>query len=90
MPVAVPDCGTGHTVHHGSGILVAVKIPQAVLDQVSSELQAYVYMLVDPASGIPFYVGKGHRLRHADHVAEAVVPVDEADEERSRKLAKID
>jgi hypothetical protein len=61
-----------------------------VLDQVSSELQAYVYMLVDPESGIPFYVGKGHRLRYADHVAEAVVPVDEADEERSRKLAKID
>jgi uncharacterized protein len=77
-------------VHHGSGMLVAVEIPQAVLDQVSSELQAYVYMLVDPESGIPFYVGKGHNLRHADHVAEAVVPVDEADEERSRKLAKID
>jgi uncharacterized protein len=77
-------------VHHVSGMLAAVEIPQAVLDQVSSELQAYVYMLVDPESGIPFYVGKGHRLRHADHVAEAVVPVDEADEERSRKLAKID
>ena len=90
MPVAVPASRHLAQVHHGSGMLVAVEIPEAVLDQVSSELQAYVYMLVDPESGIPFYVGKGHRLRHADHVAEAVVPVDEADEERSRKLAKID
>lgn len=56
----------------------------------SSELQAYVYMLVEPESGVPFYMGKGHGLRHADHVAQALVPVDEADEERSRKLAKID
>jgi hypothetical protein len=55
-------------------MLAAVEIPQAVLDQVSSELQAYVYILVDPASGIPFYAGKGHGLRHADHVAEALVP----------------
>ena len=67
-----------------------MEIPQAVLDQVSGELQAYVYMLVDPESGIPFYVGKGHGLRHAHHVAEALIPVGEADGERSLKLAKID
>jgi hypothetical protein len=70
-------------------MLSAVEAPQAVLDQVSSELQAYVYVLVDPESGVPFYVGKGHGLRHAAHVAEALVPVGEGDEERWRKLAKI-
>lgn len=37
-------------------------IDPRVLRQVSDELQAYVYMLVDPDSGIPFYVGKGHGL----------------------------
>jgi uncharacterized protein len=77
-------------VHHGSDMLVAVEIPKAVLEHVSSELQAYVYMLVDPESGVPFYVGKGHGLRHTAHLAKALVPVDEEDEERSRKLAKID
>lgn len=56
----------------------------------AGELQAYVYMLVDPESGVPFYVGKGHGLRFADHVAEALMPVDEAEEDRTRKHAKID
>ena len=64
-------------------------IPQAVLEQVSNELQGYVYMLVDPESGVPFYVGKGHGLRHAAHVAEALVPVEEDGVERSRKLRRI-
>ncbi|WP_354191391.1 hypothetical protein [Arthrobacter sp. UYCu712] len=65
-------------------------IDQAVLDQVSSELQAYVYLLVDPGSGVPFYVGRGHGLRHAVHVAEALVPFEEDAGERSRKLTRID
>jgi hypothetical protein len=65
-------------------------IDRSVVEQVSNELQAYVYMLVDPDSGTPFYVGKEHGLRHAAHVAEALVPVDEGAGERSRKLAKID
>jgi uncharacterized protein len=73
-------------------------IDSAVLENVSDELQAYVYMLVDPDSGVPFYVGKGHRLRHGDHVAEALAslagvlnPVEESpeDEEESGKVAKI-
>lgn len=63
---------------------------QSVVDQVSAELQAYVYMLVDPVSGVPFYVGKGHGVRHAAHLAEALVPLDEEDGTRSRKLARID
>ncbi len=65
-------------------------IDRSVAEQVSNELQAYVYMLVDPDSGIPFYVGKGHGVRHAAHVAAALVPVEEGAGERSRKLAKID
>ena len=72
----------------GDGGLVA--IDRSVVEQVSDELQAYVHMLVEPNSGIPFYVGKGHRLRPAAHVAEAHIPVDEDGGERSGKLARID
>jgi len=71
-------------------------VESAVLARVSDELQAYVYMLVDPDTGVPFYVGKGHRLRHGDHVAEALAsmaealnPVQESPDEASRKVAKI-
>lgn len=64
-------------------------IDKAVLEYVSDELQAYVYMLVDPDSGVPFYVGKGHRLRHAAHLAEAIKPVEESPEDESRKVTKI-
>ena len=68
-----------------------MELPPSVLRQVADELQAYVYMLVDPESGIPFYVGKGHGLRYAEHLATALQPVnDEATAERSRKLAAID
>jgi hypothetical protein len=71
-------------------------IDSAVLENVSDELQAYVYMLVDPDTGVPFYVGKGHRLRHEAHVAGvrasmagALNPVEESPEEESGKVAKI-
>jgi hypothetical protein len=71
-------------------------VDSAVLGRVSDELQADVYMLVDPDTGVPFYVGKGHRLRHGDHVAEvlasmaeALSPVEESPDEASRKIAKI-
>ena len=30
-----------------------------VHQQVADELGLYVYMLVDPRTGVPFYVGKG-------------------------------
>jgi hypothetical protein len=53
-------------------------IDRAVLEKVSDELQAYVYMLVDPDSEVPFYVGKGHRLRHGDHVAQVLASMTEA------------
>jgi hypothetical protein len=71
-------------------MLFIMAMDRSVIEQVSNELQAYVYMLVDPESGIPFYVGKGQGLRHAAHVAEALVPFDEEAGERSRKLARID
>lgn len=61
-----------------------------MLRQVSDELQAYVYMLVDPDSGVPFYVGKGHGLRHAAHLAEALDSVEETSGERKGKVAKIE
>ena len=64
-------------------------IARDVLDQVSSELQAYVYMLVDPETRIPFYIGKGQGLRHAAHVAEAINPSGESAGDESRKLGKI-
>jgi hypothetical protein len=30
----------------------------------------YVYLLIDPRDGLPFYVGKGKGARHRAHVAE--------------------
>ena len=68
-----------------------MELSHGVSQQVSDELQAYVYMLVDPETGIPFYVGKGHGLRYSEHLATALQPVNEEEaEERSRKLAAID
>lgn len=64
-------------------------IDSTIIEQVSAELQAYVYMLVDPRGNIPFYVGKGHGLRHAAHVAEALEPIAEGTEERTRKHNRI-
>ncbi|MFT0848874.1 hypothetical protein VR010_14135 [Actinomycetaceae bacterium L2_0104] len=45
--------------------------------QVADELGLYVYMLVDPRTGIPFYVGKGRRERFASHGREAMLGEDE-------------
>ena len=57
-------------------------VDPAVLKQVSDELQLYVYMLVDPRNGIPFYVGKGQGIRAHAHLAEAMIEIDEDDEVR--------
>lgn len=43
---------------------------------VASKLRYYVYLLNDPRTGRPFYVGKGYRRRVLDHFA---------DQQRSRK-----
>lgn len=59
---------------------------EKVLEQVAGELQKYVYMLVDPRTGVPFYVGKGQGLRFAAHGWEAI-PSDtdtEGEDERAK------
>ena len=69
---------------------------EEVQRQVADELGLYVYMLVDPRSGVPFYVGKGRGTRFAAHGWEAMLGADdmeetgEADESQVRaKIAKI-
>ena len=48
------------------------QIPSDVLRQVADELGHYVYALVDPRDGIPFYIGKGTGDRFAAHGREAL------------------
>lgn len=63
------------------------------LKQVADELGMYVYMLVDPRNGLPFYVGKGQGLRFTDHGYEAdAASENEAEKngaEKKEKLKKI-
>ena len=39
--------------------------------RVAEQLGFYVYLLIDPRTGLPFYVGKSARDRCFSHVAEA-------------------
>lgn len=57
--------------------------------QVAHELGLYVYVLVDPRDGLPFYVGKGRGLRHAAHGVEADEVTGLTPDEQSRKHARI-
>lgn len=64
-------------------------VDPAVLDQVAAELGLYVYLLVDPRDGVPFYVGKGRGLRYAAHGLEANDVAAVGDVEQSRKRTHI-
>ena len=55
------------------------QIPSDVLRQVADELGHYVYALVDPRNGIPFYIGKGTGERFAAHGREALWTYDGGD-----------
>ena len=72
------------------------EISPDVLRQVADELGHYVYALVDPRDGIPFYIGKGTGDRFAAHGREALWTYNggdletEADEQSiSSKVRKI-
>lgn len=64
-------------------------VDERVLDQVAAELGLYVYLLVDPITARPFYVGKGRGLRYAAHGLEAAQIDGETSDEESRKHRKI-
>lgn len=69
-----------------------MKVDVRVLTQVAEYLGNYVYMLLDPRTMTPFYVGKGTGTRLVAHglEAEALSAADEETlAERSRKVAVI-
>ncbi|MFJ6548506.1 LEM-3-like GIY-YIG domain-containing protein [Microbacterium sp. NPDC091676] len=57
--------------------------------QVADELGLYVYMLVDPESGIPFYVGKGRGERYSTHGTDAMLAADLDPDATSEKIRRI-
>ncbi|SHE24128.1 GIY-YIG nuclease family protein [Actinomyces glycerinitolerans] len=67
------------------------KIDPAVQSQVADELGRYVYMLVDPRDGIPFYVGKGRGERFGAHGREAMLtkPREDEDDTQNTLSAKV-
>lgn len=64
------------------------KLDPKVLRQVADELGLYVYMLIDPETGIPFYVGKGRGERFAAHGFDAMLTDDDNDDVGA-KIARI-
>ena len=59
-----------------------------VLEQVAQELGRYVYMLVDPRNGIPFYVGKGQGTRFEAHESHAMSSLEAMVEQTEIKPPK--
>ena len=63
---------------------------EEVRRQVADELGLYVYTLVDPRSGVPFYIGKGRGTRFASHGWEAMLGEDQIEEANvGAKIARI-
>lgn len=67
----------------------AHQINKRVRQQVADELGLYVYMLADPQTGIPFYVGKGRGERYAAHGNEAMLTAEQNAGSTSDKVARI-
>jgi len=61
---------------------------QQTVKQVAEHLGNYVYLLVDPRDGRPFYVGKGQGLRMLGHRIDAACLPDSSDE-AARKQKEI-
>lgn len=68
---------------------ISDQIDKQVQQQVADELGLYVYMLVDPETGMPFYVGKGRGERYAAHGNEAMLTADQDAGEATDKVARI-
>lgn len=62
-------------------------IDSRMFSHAAENLGYYVYALVDPETGIPFYIGKGVRTRAADHGIEATFLSNDA--KGSQKIDEI-
>jgi hypothetical protein len=71
----------------GEQYLTHNPVDKRVQQQVADELGRYVYMLVDPGTGVPFYVGKGRGERFASHGDEAMLT--ESSDGTSEKVNRI-
>jgi hypothetical protein len=64
-------------------------VSRRVLAQVSEQLGLYVYLLVDPRDGRPFYVGKGRGVRMMAHGLEARDIDDRAEHAKAGRIRDI-
>lgn len=62
------------------------KLSQSTIEK----LQYYVYVLIDPRNGRPFYVGKGFRRRIDQHLLGAKEKGSEAETDKERMIVEIE